>query len=124
VAVLAVLGATIEIVAPDLRFLIAGLTVTVTWFTASWFCIAAMMPAKFHVPGIHPATWYTVADRPLNEVLGFAAEENQDRINENLNINERTTTRLKWGMRLGASAPALGFIAWLATWLTISWAAE
>ena len=49
VAVLAVLGATIEIVAADLRFLIAGLTITVTWFTASWFCIAAMMPAKFHL---------------------------------------------------------------------------
>ena len=123
VTILAVLGTGFDTLATDLRLLIAGLTVAAAWFAAAWFCIEALVPTRFHVPGIHPSTWYSVSKQPINEVLGYAAEEYQERINQNLVINSRATKKLKRGTRLGAAAPAIGLLVWLATWAITSWVA-
>lgn len=97
----------------DLPILIAGLFGSVLMAIGACICLWAARPVDFFYPGTHPACWYGVLDRPLNEVLWGEAQNYQDNIEKNGTFLTQNSKALIFGASLSASAPMIGMAAWL-----------
>ncbi|WP_414815684.1 hypothetical protein [Rhizobium sp. IY2] len=97
----------------DLPILIAGLVGSGLMAIGACICLWAARPVDFFYPGTHPECWYSVLNRPLNEVLWGEAQNYQDNIEKNGTFLTQNSKALIYGASLSAVAPMVGIAAWL-----------
>ncbi|MBT3396031.1 MAG: hypothetical protein HN423_02485 [Alphaproteobacteria bacterium] len=115
VASMAVLGTSSNTWASNPQFIVSGVVIALGWFAAANYCVSAILPKTFPVPGAHPERWYESTSANLNQLLGWEAEECQGRIGRALVANGLSARRFNFGARLGVGVPAIGAGAWLLT---------
>ena len=105
----------------DIELVSGASALAVTWLLASGFCIAALWPKKYQLPGAHPNDWMedNVVRGDIVEAIGGQCEIYQAIINHNEREVQRTGKWVKIGATLGCLASALGALAW---WLSRNWA--
>ena len=101
----------------------AGLAASgATLVVGAGFCVSAIWPARFRVPGNTPRNWWEdgVEERPLAECLRRESENYDDDIKSNRALLARDARRLRLGAWSGCAAPVIGLAVWAgaAAWAT------
>ena len=98
----------------DLAVGIASLGTGTLLLAGVGLCVAAAWPVRFAAAGAAPEKWWKdgVETRPLAECLKKESRNYQRRIEHNRDVHARATGRLRAGIVIGCSAPALGLVVW------------
>lgn len=92
--------------------LVALLSAAAIWIVGMVLCALAAQPVKFHVAGYEPKKLAGyAADR--TEILRYASEDLQDRINHNRDALDDAGRYFKRGTRVGFAGPVVGVVAYL-----------
>ena len=85
------------------------------FLAAASFCIAAIFPVGFWLPGNEPQAWYRDIEgaKDLKLALGEEAEHIQSKISENREVLSKNATRFKIGAILGIAAPIVALAVWM-----------
>ena len=91
-----------------------GGSAALCFLVGAMFCIRAIQPASFYLPGCEPANWLedVEAGKELDDCLGERAKHIQTHIDANFKVIERNAKLFKWGARFGIAAPFVGIINW------------
>lgn len=92
-----------------------GLATAIVLLLAACGGAWAARPIDFFMPGTRPEKWYDVLGANQNAMLGFAAEDYQNDIEENERFMAGNQTALRIGFLLILSAPLIGGAVW---WLS------
>lgn len=98
-----------------LPIFLGGGTAVVLFVAAAAFCIVAIFPVGFWLPGSEPKSWKTDVEegKDLVASLGQAADHIQEKIEENRCVLDANAKRFKWGATLGIAAPLVGTVVWI-----------
>ena len=101
---------------------IGGGGMAACFFFGAAFCISAIFPVNFWLPGSEPESWRcdVLAERGLQDALRDEAKHIQSKISDNRGVVEKNARRFKWGAILGISAPAAGLLLWIVT-SSVTW---
>jgi len=93
---------------------VGGGAMVLLFLAAAAFCIAAVLPVGFWLPGSEPASWGRDIEtgRELDASLLEEAQNLQAKIEDNRAVLRKNARRFVWGAALGISAPLVGALLW------------
>lgn len=109
-----VLGVTISQAGSNISLLSAGLAISLFMLIAAAHGFYAARSITFFAPGNHPSQWWQYRRENLVRMIGGETENYQARIEHNERCLAANANVLQRGHRFAISAPATGFIVWLA----------
>lgn len=96
---------------------IGGGIASLCFLIAAGFCIAAVFPTNFFLPGNQPENWHgdIEAKKAIEVSLAEETQHIQGKIEFNRACIARNATRFKRGAILGIAAPLAGLLFWAVT---------
>jgi hypothetical protein len=112
--VIAIFNSTTSTLAAKLPLMFGGGAAALCFIGAAIFCIIALRPVKFWLPGLAPVNWNedVVLGKALEDCLGERAGHIQTQIDANATIIEGNAKLFRRGAVLGVSAPFVGAAVW------------
>ncbi|MBH5373502.1 hypothetical protein [Bradyrhizobium glycinis] len=108
-----------------LPLVIAGGAAAISFITGALFCVTAIQPVGFYLPGCEPDNWEedVTKGKELDDCLGERALHIQSHINANFDVIKENARRFTWGARFGMAAPFVGIFVGMIAWAAARWSA-